>query len=170
MKKSDGSITVEASIVLTVALFMTFFIFFMAAYLYDVHRIQSISSIYAWEAWAATNQTQTWEGYVDWTRWEQQTLLWRLTEDFSGQEHELMKVLKQEGETLWFGNTCTFQVELSVNSAKITYEGVYHFPVQTGFTAKGGIPFEGSVTLSETEPTEWIRLIGGIIKGFGEGG
>jgi hypothetical protein len=167
MKKSGGSITVEASIVLSVALFMTFFIFFMAAYLHDLHGLQALSARYAWEGWSFAAQTQTGEGRIDWNRWENQSLLWRLTEDFSGREQELQAALKEE-YALWFGNTCTFQAELSVDSAKITYKGVYHFPIQTGFGADGGIPFEGGVTLSETESAEWIRMIGGIVKGFGE--
>jgi hypothetical protein len=168
MKKSRGSITVEASVVLVTALFVTFFIFFMAAYLYDIHHLQALSTKYVWEAWAMTSRTQTEEGCVDWTRWENQDLLWRMTEDFSEQEQELTALLQQEESGLWFGNSCTFQADLSLNRARITYKGVYHFPFETGFAAGGGIPFEGGVTLSETESAEWIRMIGGVVRGFGE--
>lgn len=167
MKREKGSITVEASIVVVVALGMTFLIFFLAAYLYDMHRLQAISAKSAWEAWAAVSRNQSMDGYIDWERWEQKTLFWRLTDNFSEQEQAVLAALKKECGNMWFGNTCTFQVELSADCAKITYEGTYRFPVQTGFGAERGLPFCGSVELSESAPEEWIRLIGGVVRGFG---
>lgn len=168
MKHEQGSITVEASIVVTVALAMTFFVIFMAAYLYDMHRLQALSAKNAWEAWSAAAQHQSVEGYIDWERWGKETLLWRLTDSFFEQEQTVLAALRQGSAGMWFGNTCTFHVELSASRAEITYEGTYHFPVQIGFGTAQGIPFCGGITLSETEPEEWVRLIGGIVRGLGE--
>lgn len=167
MKSEQGSVTVEASIVVTTALAITFFVFFAAAYLYDMHRLQALSTQSAWEALAAASQHQSMEGNIDWQRWEQKTLLWHLTDDFSGQEQAVQTALLRECGRMWFGNTCTFDVELSSAHAKITYEGIYRFPVGTGFGTEKGIPFCGNVTVSGTAPEEWIRLIGGVVRGFG---
>lgn len=168
MGHEKGSITVEASVVVTVALGMTFLIFFMAAYMHDMHRLQALCEKNAWEAWAATAQHQGMDGHLDWERWGQETLLWRLTDSFDEQEQAVLAALNKESSGMWFGNTCTFQVELSAGCAKITYEGTYHFPVQTGFGMAQGLFFCGGTELSETEPEEWIRLVGGVIRGFGE--
>jgi hypothetical protein len=167
MRQHEGSITVEASVVMTVAVMMTFFLFFAGAYLYDLHQLQALSTRYAWKAWGMTAQTQTQEGRIDWDRWEQQGLLWRVTQSYDALEQQIQTALLGE-QSMWFDNTCTFQVSLSSSKASITYQGVYHFPIQTGFLADGGLPFSGRVCLSETDGVEWIRLIGGVVRGFGE--
>lgn len=167
MKSERGSITVEASMIVTIALGITFFVFFAAAYLYDMHRLQALSTVSAWEALAAAAQDRSMEGDIDWQRWEQKTILWRLTDNFSGQEQAVQAALLRECGRMWFGNTCTFDVELSSTHVGITYEGRYYFPVETGFGTEKGIPFCGNVTVSEAEPEEWIRLIGGVVRGFG---
>ncbi len=162
---TDGSITVEASVVVTTALLLTFFVFFMAAYLYDIHRLQACVTKEALEAWTEVAVHKSSEGQIDWEAWEEETLLWRVTEDFSEKETEVLGELKDACDGLWFGNSCDFDVSISSDSVSISYEGDYSFPINTGFGSKG-MSFGGGVTYGRTESEEWIRIIGGIVRGL----
>ncbi len=164
---TKGSITVEASVVVTVALLLTFFVFFMAAYLYDIHRLQAVITKVALEAWTEGAFHKSSEGKIDWEAWEEETLLWRVTEDFSEKEQEVLEELKGDCDDLWFGNDCDFDVDISASAVSISYEGTYYFPISIGFGDGGGLAFGGGVTYSRTESEEWIRIIGGVVRGLG---
>lgn len=164
--KNRGSVTVEASIIVTTALLLTFFVFFTAVYFYDVHRLQTIATKKAVETWSEIAMHSTADG-VDWEAWAEESLLWRATGDFSTQEEKVLGELKSESSGLWFGNTCDYAVSVSADSVCITYEGVYYFPIRTGFGADGSLSFAGGVSYSRTESEEWVRIIGGIVKGLG---
>ncbi len=165
--KTGGSITVEASVVVTVALLLTFFVFFMAAYLYDIHRLQACITKAALEVWTEDAFHKSSEGKVDWEAWEAEALLWRMTDDFSQKEEEVLAELTEDCEGLWFGNECDFDVSISASSVSLSYEGVYYFPISTGFGDDNGMSFGGGVTYSRTESEEWIRIIGGVVRGLG---
>ena len=166
MRGKRGSITVEASIVMTAALFMTIFLFFMAAYFHDMHRLQALCTRQVWELRADIIRHQKETGKIDWEQWMEEPLFWRLSSGFEEEELAFARAL-EEACRMWFGNACSFSVELSAQGAAIAYEGFYHFPLQTGFDSDAGIYYQGSAELSGTEPEEWIRFIGGIVRGFG---
>lgn len=166
MGRGQGSVTVEASIVVTFALAVTFFVLFLAAYLHDMHRLGAVSEQYARLAWAAAERCQSMDGRMDWDEWEEQSLFLRPADSFSEQEQVLYAALENARGNMWFGNTCTFHVALFAGHAEIRYEGVYHFPFRTGF-GTDGIFFSGGTALSGTGAEEWIRLVGGVVRGLG---
>ena len=158
-------ISVEASVVCTVAVFVSVFVFCAACFLSDMNRIQAEAVFFADRAACAYGQcVSPASGLIEWDMWRKRgKLIYDLSEAEADVIYGLETNLKGE---LW-GCTPDFSVDISPLGVTICYEGMWRAPAAINMFLRRAIPFEGSCVRKEPDNEDLVRVIGGIIRGLG---
>ena len=161
-----GSITVEASIVVSIAVFVTFALIFTGAYMEDYCKTTAYCQEYIWEGRGRTVLFQK-NGSIDWEAWAKKGIIDITGDRESAVEEELLEELNGNCPRLWFGNACAFEAEIKGDVISISFHGEYRFPVKLGLITDTPVPFDGVCDMKLLNSSEWIRLIQGVLRGFG---
>ncbi|MCR5743372.1 MAG: hypothetical protein K6F92_06575 [Lachnospiraceae bacterium] len=156
--------------VCTVAVGIIVFLFYLSCYLCDMHRIEAEALYVLDRGLGVSNGYESaTSGRIDWEEWNGRGLFWRLGMDYSEQEGELDKLFSRRlAGALWFSVDMDSEIHLSHGEAAISYEGTWHVPLERMFFINGGVDFSGEFSRSCVDNCELIRIVGGIVRGFGD--
>lgn len=146
MPDDRGSITVEATLIMLVCLWVVFMIMMSAFYLYDMNRLDVIAE------GLLEKEIREFKGDYDW-------------ED---RANCLEENLRRELESGFFFIEADSTAVVNENKVSLDYYGVWKCPIQLWVFANAGFEYHKTIVHEREYPEKILRIVQGIIKGLGD--